>query len=590
VSTTNQLNRTISFNQFQNEILAPGYAKAIDVTGDMVRVHLSDKAPFHMRRTYVMYVGNPEVFEQRLVDSQEILGIDPAKFVPVTYANMDTSPVTRLVLETLPWLIALYFLRSRGTAGFGQLMPGKTNARVITQFDNVSTTFKDVAGLPEAKQEIMEFVEFLKDPKKYHELGARIPKGALLVGPPGCGKTLLAKASAGEAKVTFFSTAGSEFMEVYAGVGAARVRDLFAKARENSPCIVFIDEIDAIGKARGGAGGSHSERDATLNALLVEMDGFTSNSNIVVLAGTNRPNILDPALVRPGRFDRTIALDNPDLISREEIFMVHLRPILTKDSTTEGKLAIAKDLARKTPGFSGAEIANVCNEAAIIAASKSKSFVDADDFEAAVDRTIGGVEKKSKVLSPEEKKIVAYHEAGHALVSWFLDGAPLMKVSIIPRGVAALGFAQYAPKDQYLRSKEEMLNMICRLLGGRIAESLTFGYITTGAQDDLQKVTKLAYSLVNRYGMNSRVGPLSFNDNGSPMRFFSDRVMQVMDEEVREIIETSFVKTKQLISDKQHELEKLAQMLIEKEVIQEADVQSILGERPAHKHYANQVQ
>jgi cell division protease FtsH len=419
---------------------------------------------------------------------------------------------------------------------------GKSKATLFDKGTKVSITFADVAGLDEAKVEVMEIVDFLKNPKKYTNLGGKIPKGALLVGPPGTGKTLLAKAVAGEAQVPFFSLSGSDFVEMFVGVGASRVRDLFKQAREKAPCIIFIDEIDAIGRARGkNVMMSNDERESTLNQLLVEMDGFGTDSGIIVLAATNRPDVLDSALLRPGRFDRQISIDKPDLVGREAIFKVHLKPI--KISKT---LDIHK-LAEQTPGFAGADIANVCNEAALIAARKNKEAVDMQDFQDAVDRVIGGLEKKNKIISPEEKKIIAFHEAGHAICGWYLEHAyPLLKVTIVPRGTAALGYAQYTPKEQYLYNTDQLIDQICMTLGGRASEEIFFDKISTGAQNDLQQITRIAYAMVTVYGMNGKVGNISYYDPHQETTFtkpYSEETSRLIDEEVRKLIDSAYEKT-----------------------------------------------
>jgi cell division protease FtsH len=456
---------------------------------------------------------------------------------------------------------------------------GKSKAQLFDKGTKVNITFADVAGLDEAKQEVMEIVDFLKNPKKYTALGGKIPKGALLVGPPGTGKTLLAKAMAGEAQVPFFSMSGSDFVELFVGVGASRVRDLFKQAREKAPCVIFIDEIDAIGRARGkNMMVSNDERENTLNQLLVEMDGFGGDSGIIILAATNRPDVLDSALLRPGRFDRQISIDKPDLKGREAIFRVHLKPIKTSD-----KLNIHK-LAEQTPGFAGADIANVCNEAALIAARKGKDKVEMDDFQDAIDRVIGGLEKKNKIISPDEKKIIAYHEAGHAVCGWFLEHAyPLLKVTIVPRGVAALGYAQYTPKEQYLYDTEQLMDQMCMTLGGRASEDIFFGKISTGAQNDLQQVTRLAYSMVTVYGMNEKVGKLSFYDPQQENTFtkpYSEETGKLIDDEVRSLVDDAYRRTKQLLSDKREKVERLAIALLDREVLHKDDVEVILGKRP----------
>ena len=456
---------------------------------------------------------------------------------------------------------------------------GKSKATLFDKGTKVNITFADVAGLDEAKVEVMEIVDFLKNPKKYTNLGGKIPKGALLVGPPGTGKTLLAKAVAGEAQVPFFSLSGSDFVEMFVGVGASRVRDLFKQAREKAPCIIFIDEIDAIGRARGkNAMMSNDERESTLNQLLVEMDGFGTDVGIIVLAATNRPDVLDTALLRPGRFDRQITIDKPDLVGREAIFKVHLKPI--KISKT---LDIHK-LAEQTPGFAGADIANVCNEAALIAARKNKEAVDMQDFQDAVDRVIGGLEKKNKIISPEEKKIIAFHEAGHAVCGWYLEHAyPLLKVTIVPRGTAALGYAQYTPKEQYLYNIDQLTDQICMTLGGRASEEIFFSKISTGAQNDLQQITRIAYAMVTVYGMNDKIGNISFYDPQQENTFtkpYSDETAKMIDQEVRKLIDDAYIKTKELLTEKREDVEKLAHALLEKEVLFQSDVEALIGKRP----------
>jgi len=456
---------------------------------------------------------------------------------------------------------------------------GKSKATLFEKGTKVNINFGDVAGLDEAKVEVMEILDFLKNPKKYTALGGKIPKGALLVGPPGTGKTLLAKAVAGEAQVPFFSLSGSDFVEMFVGVGASRVRDLFKQAREKAPCIIFIDEIDAIGRARGkNMMMSNDERENTLNQLLVEMDGFGTDLGIIILAATNRPDVLDNALLRPGRFDRQISIDRPDLVGREAIFKVHLIPIKTSQ-----KLDIHK-LAEQTPGFAGADIANVCNEAALIAARKNKEAVDMSDFQDAIDRVIGGLEKKNKIISPEEKEIIAYHEAGHAICGWFLEHAyPLLKVTIVPRGTAALGYAQYTPKEQYLYNTDQLIDQICMTLGGRASEDLFFGKISTGASNDLQQITKIAYSMVTMYGMNDKVGNISFYDPSQENYFtkpYSEETGKMIDQEVRKLIDEAYIKTKQLLTERKLEVELLAKELLVKEVLFKSDVEALIGKRP----------
>jgi AFG3 family protein len=456
---------------------------------------------------------------------------------------------------------------------------GKSKATLFDKGTRVNINFGDVAGLDEAKVEVMEIVDFLKNPKKYTALGGKIPKGALLVGPPGTGKTLLAKAMAGEAQVPFFSLSGSDFVEMFVGVGASRVRDLFKQAREKAPCIIFIDEIDAIGRARGkNMMMSNDERENTLNQLLVEMDGFGTDIGIIILAATNRPDVLDSALLRPGRFDRQITIDRPDLVGREAIFKVHLQPIKVSETLDVHKLA------EQTPGFAGADIANVCNEAALIAARKGKSAVDMSDFQDAVDRVIGGLEKKNKIIAPHEKEIIAYHEAGHAICGWYLEHAyPLLKVTIVPRGTAALGYAQYTPKEQYLYNTDQLNDQICMTLGGRASEDIFFGKISTGASNDLQQITKIAYSMVTTYGMNDKVGNVSYYDPQQENYFtkpFSEETGKMIDEEVRKLIDVAYVRTKKLLTEKREDVEKLAKELLKKEVLFQSDVEALIGKRP----------
>ncbi len=495
-----------------------------------------------------------------------------------------------LLIIILIWVMLMRKMGGQaGSGGPGGIFNiGKSKATLFDKGTKVTITFNDVAGLDEAKVEVMEIVDFLKNPKKYTALGGKIPKGALLVGPPGTGKTLLAKAMAGEAQVPFFSMSGSDFVELFVGVGASRVRDLFKQAREKAPCVIFIDEIDAIGRARGkNAIMSNDERESTLNQLLVEMDGFGGDSGIIVLAATNRPDVLDTALLRPGRFDRQISIDKPDLVGREAIFKVHLKPI-----KISSKLDIHK-LAEQTPGFAGADIANVCNEAALIAARKGKEVVEMEDFQDAVDRVIGGLEKKNKIISPDEKKIIAYHEAGHAVCGWYLEHAyPLLKVTIVPRGVAALGYAQYTPKEQYLYNTDQLFDQICMTLGGRASEELNFGKISTGAQNDLQQITRIAYSMVTVYGMNDKIGNVSFYDPQAENTFtkpYSEETSRMIDEEVRKLIDKAYEATKHLLTLKSREVELLAEALLLKEVLFQSDVEVLIGKRPYEEKRALDV-
>lgn len=536
--------------------------------------------------TVYFNAGTMDGLDKQLADSQKNLPAEQARIL--AEKDSRSNPFLGLLLNIgLPLLLLIgfwVFMMRRmggGGAGGGQIFSiGKSKATLFDKESQVNITFNDVAGLEEAKQEVMEIVDFLKNPKKYTNLGGKIPKGALLVGSPGTGKTLLAKAVAGEAQVPFFSLSGSDFVEMFVGVGASRVRDLFKQAKDKAPCIIFIDEVDAIGRARGknSVMGGNDERENTLNQLLVEMDGFGTDSGIIILAATNRPDVLDSALLRPGRFDRQISIDKPDLVGREHIFNVHLKPIKTAAEVD------AKKLSAQTPGFAGAEIANVCNEAALIAARRNKEQVDMQDFQDAIDRVIGGLEKKNKIISPEEKRIVAYHEAGHAIAGWFLEHAdPLVKVSIVPRGVAALGYAQYLPKEQFLYTTEQLIDGMCMTMGGRVAEDITFGKISTGAQNDLERITKLSYAMVSIYGMNEAVGNVSFHDPQNEYNFnkpYSEKTSELIDVEVRKLIGDVYIKTKQLLLDKQEGLEKLAQKLLEKEILFQADLEEILGKRP----------
>jgi cell division protease FtsH len=497
------------------------------------------------------------------------------------------STIFTTVLFLGLWYLMMRKMSGGGGGGFpggGIFSIGKSKATLFDENGENQITFKQVAGLDEAKQEVMEIVDFLKDPKKYTNLGGKIPKGALLIGPPGTGKTLLAKAMAGEAKVPFFSLSGSDFVEMFVGVGASRVRDLFKQAREKSPCIIFIDEIDAIGRARGKSMmGGNDERENTLNQLLVEMDGFGTDSGIIIIAATNRPDVLDDALLRPGRFDRQISIDRPDLNGREQIFKVHLKKIKIHNDISTRKLA------SQTPGFAGADIANVCNEAALIAARKNKEHVEMEDFIAAIDRVIGGLEKKNKIILPEEKEVIAYHEAGHAICGWFLEHAhPLVKVTIVPRGVAALGYAQYQPREKYINTKEELLDDICMTLGGRAAEKLVFNKISTGAYSDLEQTTQRIYAMVVAYGMSDKVGHVNYHKmiENSYQTPYSNDTAKLIDEEIRSIADTEFHRAMALLTEKREELERLAKMLLEKEVLQKDDLIEMFGKRPWDKEEA----
>jgi AFG3 family protein len=548
---------------------------------------------------YHFNIGSVESFEDKLTHSQQELGISPRDYVPVQYASETNWAIELIKSAPAIFLIGMtaYMLRGMGgmpggggggRGGMGGIFQmGKSNAKLIKKED-ISVTFKDVAGCQEAKKEIMEFVDFLQDATQFTKLGAKIPKGALLTGPPGTGKTLLAKAVAGEANVPFYTISGSDFLEMFVGVGPSRVRDLFKEARANAPCIVFIDEIDAVGRqrGRGGFGGGNDERENTLNQLLVEMDGFSPSTGVVVLAGTNRVDILDKALTRPGRFDRQITVDLPDLKGRREVFMIHLKGIKLDGDPED----VAGRLAGLTPGFAGADIANICNEAAIVAARRKAESVTMEDFEKAIDRIIGGLES-NKIMSSDEKSIVAHHEAGHAVAGWFLEHAdPLLKVTIIPRSSGALGYAQYLPKEVFLRTQDQIMHIVMMALAGRAAEEVFFGRVTTGASDDLKRVTQLVYSTIQVYGMNSRVGQLAFPKDPNDMtgeKPYSDATAEAMDEEARNIVENAYQKTLALIREKKHEVETIAQMLLEKETITHDMVMDAIGERPfkGHKVY-----
>ena len=590
--------------KFKQEMLAKNHVEKIEPVKnkDVVRVYIKKdslnqaiyKELLGDKWTYVYNSKGPHFsFRVSKVDDyQESLDkyfqsnpqVSPVPVDPINDPEF-FGPIINFLFPLLMFgLLFVLMMRKVGGPGGGGgpggiFNIGKSKAQLFDKGTRVNITFADVAGLDEAKQEVMEIVDFLKNPKKYTALGGKIPKGALLVGPPGTGKTLLAKAMAGEAQVPFFSMSGSDFVELFVGVGASRVRDLFKQAREKAPCIIFIDEIDAIGRARGkNMMVSNDERENTLNQLLVEMDGFGGDSGIIILAATNRPDVLDSALLRPGRFDRQISIDKPDLKGREHIFRVHLKPIKTSD-----KLNIFK-LAEQTPGFAGADIANVCNEAALIAARKGKQQVEMDDFQDAIDRVIGGLEKKNKIISPEEKKIIAYHEAGHAVCGWYLEHAyPLLKVTIVPRGVAALGYAQYTPKEQYLYDTEQLMDQMCMTLGGRASEDIFFGKISTGAQNDLQQVTKLSYAMVTVYGMNEKVGKVSFYDPNTENVFtkpYSEETGKLIDNEVRKLVDEAYVRTINLLTEKRDKVEKLALALLDREVLHQQDVEDLLGKRP----------
>lgn len=600
----------ISFQRFQEDMLKQHDVKKVVAykSGDLIVAEVYIKPQSLSKPQYAdakkeeqkfsvapadgpQYVFTDATFEslKQSINAAEKDFTDAEK-IPISYeqghesllSNWFVQCIIMAVLLVAVWLFIMR--RMSGGAGGGpggQIFNiGKSKATLFDKEAQVSVTFNDVAGLEEAKQEVMEIVDFLKNPKKYTNLGGKIPKGALLIGSPGTGKTLLAKAVAGEAHVPFFSLSGSDFVEMFVGVGASRVRDLFRQAKDKAPCIIFIDEIDAIGRARGKNNmiGGNDERENTLNQLLVEMDGFGTDSGIIILAATNRPDVLDSALLRPGRFDRQVSIDKPDLIGREQIFKVHLKPLKLSEGVDP------KKLSAQTPGFAGAEIANVCNEAALIAARKNKEAVDMKDFQDAIDRVIGGLEKKNTLITPEEKRVVAYHEAGHAIAGWFLEHTdPLVKVSIVPRGVAALGYAQYLPNERFLVAKEELIDDMTLSMGGRVAEDIVFGKITTGALSDLERITRVAYGMVKIYGMNEKVGNLSFYDPQGENQFskpYSDTTAELIDAEVRNLVDFVYSKAKDLLIEHRDGLELVAMKLLEKEVLFQSDLEEILGKRP----------
>ncbi|KAM8876528.1 mitochondrial inner membrane m-AAA protease component AFG3L1-like isoform 3-T3 [Synchiropus picturatus] len=574
----------ISWSDFVNRYLSTGVVDHLEVINQQyVKVFPVDGVNTADANYLWFNIGSVNSFERNLDLAQHDLGLETSQKVPVYYSSK--TEATQL-LTVLPIFVLVGFLllarRGPTVTGRGRGNPfsmTESKARILKE--NINVRFKDVAGCEEAKQEILELVNFLKNPQQYQTLGAKIPKGAVLSGPPGTGKTLLAKATAGEANVPFITVSGSEFQEMFVGVGAARVRDMFSMARRNAPCILFIDEIDAIGRKRGqGNFGSQSEQENTLNQLLVEMDGFNSCTNVVVLAGTNRADVLDPALMRPGRFDRHINIAPPDIKGRASIFKVHLKPLKLDSSINID--ALARKMASLTPGFTGADIANVCNEAALIAARHLNRHVKEVHFEQAVDRVIGGLEKNTRVLQLPERTTVAYHEAGHAVAGWFLEHAdPLLKVSIVPRG-KGLGYAQYLPKEQFLFSQEQLFDRMCMMLGGRVAEQVFFRQVTTGAQDDLRKVTQSAYAQVVQFGFGKALGQMSFDlpDNMMTEKPFSEPTSRLIDQEVRHLIDTAFKRTLQLITEKREMVEQVAKRLLEREILSKADMVELLGPRP----------
>ena len=593
----------ISWQKFKTDLLAKGEVKDIYIVRNGGKAEITLKPEtvethsdlvakgFNQKSVgpqYYVPFGTLEQFEKNLQDAQKEYP-EEASDVFIDYKD-DFNWWGEVITLFLPIAIFvgiwIFFMRrmskgAGGGGGGGIFNVGKSKAKLFDKESNIKITFKDVAGLAEAKQEVEEIVSLLKSPDKYTKLGGKIPKGALLVGPPGTGKTLMAKAMAGEANVPFFSMSGSDFVEMFVGVGASRVRDLFKQAKEKAPCIIFIDEIDAIGRARGKNPnmGANDERENTLNQLLTEMDGFETNSGVIILAATNRADILDSALLRAGRFDRQIYVDLPELKDREEIFKVHLKPL---------KLAEDIDyafLAKQTPGFSGADIANVANEAALIAARKNKSAVEKQDFLDSIDRIVGGLENRSKVIKPSEKKAIAYHEAGHATVSWLLQHAhPLLKVTIVPRG-KALGAAWYLPQERQITTKDQLLDQMCSVLGGRAAEEIVFGEISTGAQNDLERATKQAYAMVSIYGMSDKVGMLSYYDSTGQSDFsftkpYSEKTAELIDAEVKDMVSAAYKRAKQLLNDHREQHRQVAELLIEREVIFSDDLENILGKRP----------
>ncbi len=596
----------LTYNRFE-ELLNSGKIKKVIIENKhMANIYITDEAKKDEKDKpkknyfsrvqvpdYTLEIGDLQNFEKKL-ESAKAKGLD------LTYRyKTNTDIFMNILINALPWILFIgiwvYFMKrmsggAGGGGGGGIFNIGKSKAQLYDADKKEKTTFKDVAGLEGAKEEVQEVVDFLKNTEKYTKLGGKIPKGVLLVGPPGTGKTLLAKAVAGEAKVPFFSLSGSDFVEMFVGVGASRVRDLFKKAKEKSPSIIFIDEIDAIGRARGknSVTGGNDERENTLNQLLTEMDGFGSKDNVIVIGATNRADVLDKALLRAGRFDRQIFVDLPDLNERKEIFLVHLKPLkLSKNVDVDF-------LAKQTPGFSGADIANVCNEAALIAARKEKKEVDKQDFLDAVDRIIGGLEKKNKVIKPEEKRRVAHHEAGHATASWLLEHAhPLVKVTIVPRG-QSLGAAWYLPEERTLVEKEQMLDEIAATLAGRAAEEIIFGNISTGALNDLEKVTKQARAMVTVYGLNDKIGNITYYDSsGQEYGFtkpYSEKTAELIDQEISKLVEGQYQRVKEILSKNKDKLVELAEKLLDKEVIFKEDLEKIFGKRPFDKKPENDLE
>lgn len=593
-----QGSREITWQEFRSALLDKGLVERLVVVNrSRVNVYLNGTAGATYPQLgmgspqYWFSLGSVDAFERHLDDAQTQLGIPSAERIPVSYTESISLASTLLHFAPTLILAGLLFYVTRRAAGGGGgagggpggiFGIGRSRAKLFNQETDVRVKFSDVAGMDEAKEEIMEFVSFLKHPERYERLGAKIPRGAILSGPPGTGKTLVAKATAGEAGVPFLSVSGSEFVEMFVGVGPSRVRDMFASAKKMAPSIIFIDEIDAIGKSRGKSGnfGGNDERESTLNELLVQMDGFGTDEHVVVLAGTNRLDVLDPALMRPGRFDRHITIDRPDISGRRDILLVHLKPLHL--SSSSNRELLAEKLSTLTPGFSGADLANVCNEAALIAARENAAAIEEYHFDQAIERVIAGLERKSRVLSPEEKTTVAYHEAGHAVCGWFLEHAdPLLKVSIIPRGAGALGYAQYLPKERYLLSTEQLQDRMCMTLGGRVSEEIFFGRITTGAHDDLSKITRIAFEVCASYGMNKVLGPVSYRAEQESMhKPYSERTNELLDEQVRNMVFDIHARTTELLTAHRADVEKVAKLLLEREVITREDMTNLLGKRP----------
>jgi AFG3 family protein len=593
-----EASRDITWQEFRSTFLDKGLVDKLTVVNrSKVRVEMHREAVANMYPEspaarpgfyYYFSIGSVEAFERRLDEAQEELGVSTTDRIPVAYADeMSLSAALFSFGPTLLFIGVLFWMSRRAAGGAGGQSGifgiGKSRAKKFNHETDIKTKFADVAGMDEAKVEIMEFVSFLKDPSKYQSLGAKIPRGAILSGPPGTGKTLLAKATAGESGVPFFSVSGSEFVEMFVGVGPSRVRDLFANARKSTPCIIFIDEIDAIGKSRAKSnfGGGNDERESTLNQILTEMDGFNTSEQVVVLAGTNRPDVLDKALMRPGRFDRHIAIDRPTMDGRKQIFQVHLRKIKTEVDMEY----LTGRLSALTPGFSGADIANCVNEAALIAARAEAKTVEMTHFEQAIERVIGGLEKKSLVLSPEEKKTVAYHEAGHAICGWYFQHAdPLLKVSIIPRGQGALGYAQYLPaggNDVYLMNVKQLMDRMAMTLGGRVSEEIWFDTVTSGASDDFNKVTRMATAMVTEWGMSNKIGYLNYKDDQERLhKPFSEETARNIDQEVRRIVDEAYKQCKDLLTEKKDQVQAIAEELLRKEMLVRDDLVRILGPRP----------